>query len=45
LDEWVYGVADRAGYLAQLEAQEPGFRQRLAPGEALSQPVNYGIYG
>jgi glutaconate CoA-transferase subunit A len=45
LDEWVYGVADRAGYLDKLEAQEPGFRQRLAPGEALSQPVNYGIYG
>ena len=44
LDEWVYGVADRADYLAKLEAQEPGFRQRLAPGEALSQPVNYGIY-
>ena len=45
LDEWVYGVADRASYLAKLEAQEPGFRQRLAPGEALSQPVNYGVYG
>ncbi|MGD8793379.1 MAG: CoA-transferase, partial [Anaerolineae bacterium] len=45
LDEWVYGVADRAGYLAKLEAQEPGFRQRLTPGKALSQPVNYGIYG
>jgi glutaconate CoA-transferase subunit A len=44
LDEWVYGVADRADYLAKLAAQEPGFRQRLAPGEALSQPVNYGVY-
>jgi len=45
LEEWVYGVADRAGYLAKLEEQEPEFRQRLAPGEALSQPINYGVYG
>jgi glutaconate CoA-transferase subunit A len=45
LDEWVYGVADRASYLAKWEAQEPGVWQRLAPGEALSQPVNYGVYG
>jgi glutaconate CoA-transferase subunit A len=45
LDEWVYGVEDWAGYLAKLEAREPDIWQRLAPGEALSQPVNYGIYG
>jgi len=45
LDEWVFGVADRAAYLAKLEQREPGIWQRLAPGEALSQPVNYGIYG
>jgi glutaconate CoA-transferase subunit A len=45
LDEWVYGVEDRAGYVARLEAQEPGIWQRLAPGEAWSQPINYGIYG
>jgi glutaconate CoA-transferase subunit A len=45
LDEWVYGVKDRSDYLARLQAQEPGIRQRLAPGEAWSQPVNYGIYG
>jgi glutaconate CoA-transferase subunit A len=45
LEEWVYGVADRAGYLAKLEMQEPEFRQRLAPGKALSQPINYGVYG
>jgi glutaconate CoA-transferase subunit A len=45
LDEWVYGVADRTAYLRKLEAQEPGIWQRLAPGEALSQPINYGIYG
>ena len=44
LDGWVYGVDDRAGYLAKLEAQDPGLWQRLAPGEALSQPVNYGVY-
>ncbi len=44
LDEWVYGVADRAEYLRRLEAGEPAIWQRLAPGEALSQPVNYGIY-
>jgi glutaconate CoA-transferase subunit A len=45
LDEWVYGVEDRAGYVARLEAREPGIWQRLAPGEAWSQPINYGIYG
>ena len=45
LDEWVYGVADRAAYLRKLDGQEPGIWQRLAPGEALSQPINYGIYG
>jgi glutaconate CoA-transferase subunit A len=45
LDEWVYGVVDRAEYLRKLEAREPDIWQRLAPGEALSQPVNYGIYG
>ncbi|HSJ59082.1 MAG TPA: CoA-transferase [Anaerolineae bacterium] len=44
LDEWVYGVPDRAAYLAKLEAVEPGIWDRLAPGEALSQPVNYGVY-
>jgi glutaconate CoA-transferase subunit A len=45
LEEWVYGVAGRAEYLHKLEGHEPGLRQRLAPGESLSQPVNYGIYG
>jgi glutaconate CoA-transferase subunit A len=44
LDEWAYGVADRAEYRRKLEAQEPGIWQRLAPGDAPSQPVNYGIY-
>ncbi len=41
LEEWVYGVRDRAGYVARMGAQT---WQRLAPGEALSQPVNYGAY-
>jgi len=45
LDEWVYGVDDWNGYLAKLEKREPGIWKRLAPGEALSQPVNYGVYG
>ncbi len=45
LEEWVYGVEDWEGYLAKLEAGEPDIWERLAPGEALSEPVNYGIYG
>jgi glutaconate CoA-transferase subunit A len=45
LDEWVYGVQDWGGYLEKLEAQEPAIWTRLAPGEALSGPVNYGVYG
>ena len=44
LDEWVYGLPDRAAYRQKLEAREPGIWQRLSPGQALSQPVNYGIY-
>ena len=44
LDEWVYGVADRPAYLAKLEAREPDIWSRLAPGTALSEPVNYGTY-
>lgn len=45
LDEWVYGVADWEGYLGQLVMREPAIWERLAPGEAPSRPVNYGIYG
>ncbi|MCS7060194.1 MAG: CoA-transferase [Anaerolineae bacterium] len=41
LDEWVYGVADRAEYARKLGAAT---LQRLKPGEAWSQPVNYGAY-
>jgi glutaconate CoA-transferase subunit A len=45
LEEWVYGVENRAEYCAKLEAGESDIWHRLAPGESLSQPVNYGIYG
>jgi glutaconate CoA-transferase subunit A len=45
LEEWVHGVENRAGYRAKLEAREPGIWRRLAPGEALSDPINYGVYG
>jgi glutaconate CoA-transferase subunit A len=45
LEEWVYGVADWTGYLDKLVAGEPRIWERLAPGEAPSQPVNYGVYG
>jgi glutaconate CoA-transferase subunit A len=44
LQEWVYGVDDWAGYLARLEGKEPGIWDRLSPGEAFSEPVNYGKY-
>jgi glutaconate CoA-transferase subunit A len=44
LDEWVYGVDGWEGYLAKLKAREPNIWTRLAPGEALSNPVNYGAY-
>ena len=46
LDEWVYGVEDWNGYLAKLEEKEPGiWTGRLAAGEAMSEPINYGLYG
>ncbi len=41
LDEWVYGVADRAAYLEKLG------QERLAaldPGELMADGVNYGRY-
>lgn len=41
LDEWVYGVADRAAYLEKLGAEK---RARLQVPPALSEPVNYGAY-
>ena len=41
LQEWVYGLADHTEYRARLGAERWG---ALAPGEAWSQPVNYGSY-
>ncbi len=45
LDEWVYGVDGWQGYLTKLQSREPDIWTRLAPGQALSEPVNYGVYG
>ena len=42
LEEWVYGVRDRADYLEKLG---PETWERLKPGEAMASPVNYGEYG
>jgi glutaconate CoA-transferase subunit A len=41
LEEWVFGTADRADYLARLGR---GRLESLAPGELLAEPVNYGRY-
>jgi len=41
LEEWVYGVRDRAEYVARMG---PETWERLAPGEAMAEPVNYGTY-
>lgn len=41
LDEWVFGVQDRAEYWQKLG---PEAHQRLRVGERLSTPVNYGKY-
>jgi glutaconate CoA-transferase subunit A len=38
LQEFVYGVKDRAEYLAR----QPGLRERLKAGEQISAGVNYG---
>lgn len=45
LEEWVFGVDSWEGYLEKLLKEEPAIWDRLAPGSALSTPVNYGIYG
>ncbi len=45
LDEWVYGLDAWPAYLSKLKARDPDIWTRLAPGEALSKPVNYGVYG
>jgi glutaconate CoA-transferase subunit A len=41
LDEWVYGVKNRAEYADKM-GQETW--DRLKPGQALAGPVNYGVY-
>lgn len=45
LAEWVYGLEDWDAYLEKLETNEPDIWDKLAPGEAMSEPVNYGVYG
>lgn len=42
LDEWVYGLPDRTTYLAKLGQD---VLDRLAPGELMAEPINYGRYG
>jgi len=44
LRDWVHGVDDWEAYLLKLESERPDIWERLAPGEALAQPVNYGAY-
>jgi len=44
LDEWVYGLDGWPAYLSRLQSRDPAIWTRLAPGQALSQPVNYGAY-
>jgi glutaconate CoA-transferase, subunit A len=41
LDEWVYGVKDRTGYLRKLGA---GTLERLKPAPAPAAPIDYGAY-
>lgn len=41
LQEWVYAVPDRQAYLAKLGQER---LDSLAPGELMSDPVNYGRY-
>jgi len=42
LEEWVYGVGDRAEYVVRCG---PAMEKRLQPGDAWSGPVNYGFTG
>lgn len=41
LQEWVYGVGDRAAYLEMLGQER---LDNLPPGEMMAEPVNYGRY-
>src|SRR6202007_154166 len=40
LDEWVYGLNNRAEYAQKLQER----LQTLIPGDAYAQPINYGQY-
>ena len=42
LDAWVFGVADRAGYLQKLGQER---LEKLRPDPAPAGPVDYGAYG
>lgn len=42
LQEWVYDIPDRTAYIDKLG---PEVLQRLAPGELMADPINYGRYG
>ena len=44
IEEWIFEVENWEGFLEKLGSQEPGIWERLAPGTALSEPVNYGVY-
>lgn len=41
LEDWVYGVPDRSAYIIKLGQEK---LDKLAPGEKLAPPVNYGRY-
>jgi glutaconate CoA-transferase subunit A len=41
LGEWVHGLGSHAEYVEKLGAER---WESLAPGEAWSDPVNYGAY-
>ncbi|HZQ07227.1 MAG TPA: CoA-transferase [Anaerolineae bacterium] len=40
LDEWVYGVSGRAEYVEKMRER----LEKLRPGDAFAQPINYGKY-
>ncbi|MCC7164784.1 MAG: CoA transferase subunit A [Anaerolineae bacterium] len=40
LDEWVYGLADRAAYVQKMRDR----LEQLRPGDAFAAPINYGEY-
>ncbi len=42
LDEWVYGLPDRAAYARKLGRET---LDRLTPGPSPAAPVDYGVYG